>query len=140
MPRLLALLFVCAAAAGCASTAGPDAGTVDSEDSLLAYLTDRGYLLVPDGLPPSVVPTAVSRRYRLEGNPQEAEIAVYEFETDADAERGLQTLRTEIRPRSNRELFAGGRLVVLYQGSPYENDGAGLQLALSRVLGRSELL
>ena len=140
--RVSAVLLAWAAAAGCAPTAPADSEPVTDGDSLLEYLADQGYLLVPDGLARPTLAAAASGRYRLEGaSTERAEVTVYEFETDAEAAQGLQTLQTEVRPRTDRDLFAGGRLVVLYQsGVRSQSSGGGLRRSLARVLGRADLL
>lgn len=142
MVRLPVLLLACAVASGCVSTADPDeAASVTDQESLLNYLAGQGHLLVPNGLVRPALLTNASGLYRLEGSPERAEVAIYEFETEAEAERGLQTLQVEIRARTDRVLFARGRLVVVYEGGvPLDGGGGGgLRFSLSRVLERSNL-
>lgn len=135
LTRRLAVLLLLTVSAGCVASGDAvsddeEAVEVTGEESLMAFLIDEGHLLAADGLARISVPTTTSRQYRLEGAAGDGRIAVYEFANDADARRGLQILRREIRDRTDRSLFVRGRMMVLYQG----ND-PGLRFSLRRALG-----
>lgn len=102
---------------GCVSIEStPDPTSVDGIDTLVAYLNAEGFALEPDGLTSSTFPLAVATTYRVVGTANPTQLEMFEFPTDADAERGLTTLRAEVRARGRQFLYASGPLVVYLRG------------------------
>ena len=130
--RRLALALLAAAFAGCVTTEGApeDAPRAVDADSLLLYLSDEGFELVPVGLTSIATPPTSGTRYRLAGPTTDAEVVVYQFREQDDVERGLAALKRGGAIRPVRRIYSRGRLAVSLVGSL-----PTLERALRRALG-----
>lgn len=129
----LAVLFL----AGCAtSEQALESDAIDGTDDLVAYLEGRGFTLIPEGLTTSTIPLTTTVTYRVTGVASPAVMEVFEFESEDAARAGLIQLRSEIRPRVRRDVYARGALVVRLDAAEYrQGTSASLKRALAQALG-----
>lgn len=123
---LLAALLAGCAASGDAASADTAENVVDQR-SLLLYLSDQGYLLGPARLW-NPLPMTSGHFYYLQRPSRGGGFCVFQFPSDANAQRGVQKVRRLVR--RGDALFVRGRLAVLHRGRD-----PNLRLSLRRAFG-----